>query len=310
MNGDNDNGDISVPVLKYTCPDQLLSELCTTRSPVVLRNVPMGKCSSWSPDYLMEKLSGISRPIHVTSESNMNFVQKNFKYATLDVGEVISKASSRSQDPEKYYLRAVSEENPRLKPVSLESDFPTIADDFHLPEDMLPRDRIFSSVLRVSSGQIRVWTHYDVMDNVYCQIIGHKRAVLWSPSQVEKMYMVGDKSRVVDIDNPDLDQFPLFAHAQKHVAELIPGDILFIPALWFHNMLAHDFGVAVNVFWKELDEKLYDNKDPYGNKDHVPAAKAFQSADNIIKNLHQLPPEYRDFYCKRIIEKLKSKCQF
>merc|ERR1712029_64349 len=141
---------------------------------------------------------------------------------------------------------------------------------------------IFSSVLRVSSSQIRVWTHYDVMDNVYCQIIGHKRAVLWSPSQVEKLYMVGDKSRVVDIDNPDLDQFPMFAH---------------------------DFGVAVNVFWKELDEKLYDNKDPYGNKDHVPAAKAFQSADNIIKNLHQLPPEYRDFYCKRIIEKLKSKCQ-
>ena len=61
---------------------------------------------------------GISRPIHVTSEFNMNFVQKNFKYATLDVGEVISKASSRAQDPEKYYLRAVSEENPRLKPVS------------------------------------------------------------------------------------------------------------------------------------------------------------------------------------------------
>ena len=48
--------------------------------------------------------------------------------------------------------------------------------------------------------------------------------------------------------------------------ELEPGDILFIPALWFHNMLAHDFGVAVNVFWKELDSKLYDNRDPYGNR--------------------------------------------
>ena len=82
------------------------------------------------------------------------------------------------------------------------------------------------------------------MDNVYCQIIGHKRAVLWSPSQVEKLYMVGDKSRVVDIDNSDLDQFPLFAHAQKHVAELIPGDILFIPALWFHNMFASAGGVC------------------------------------------------------------------
>ena len=48
--------------------------------------------------------------------------------------------------------------------------------------------------------------------------------------------------------------------------ELEPGDILFIPALWFHNMLAHDFGVAVNVFWRELDPKLYDNRDPYGNR--------------------------------------------
>ena len=31
-------------------------------------------------------------------------------------------------------------------------------------------------------------------------------------------------------------------------------------------MLAHDFGVAVNVFWRELDPKLYDTRDPYGNR--------------------------------------------
>ena len=36
---------------------------------------------------------------------------------------------------------------------------------------------------------------------------------------------------------------------QIHVADLAPGDVLFIPAMWFHNMTAQDFGVAVNVFW-------------------------------------------------------------
>ena len=119
---------------------------------------------------------------------------------------------------------------------------------------------------------------------------------------------MGDKSRVVDIDNPDLKQFPLFPLAKQYMAELQPGDILFIPALWFHNMLARDFGVAVNVFWKELEGKLYDPKDPYGNKDHLPAAKAMRMLDNVMKQLQDLPEEYRDFYARRLVLRVQEKC--
>ena len=50
---------------------------------------------------------------------------------------------------------------------------------------------MFSSVLRISSGGVRIWTHYDVTDNVYCQIIGRKSAVLWPPSQANNMYLQG-----------------------------------------------------------------------------------------------------------------------
>ena len=97
------------------------------------------------------------------------------------------------------------------------------------------------------------------------------------------MYLVGDKSRVVDVEHPDLEQFPLFPLAQQYKADLQPGDILFIPALWFHNMLAKDFGVAVNVFWRELEDKLYDQKNTYSNKDHLPAAKAMRMLDNMMR---------------------------
>lgn len=45
----------------------------------------------------------------------------------------------------------------------------------------------------------------------------------------------GDKSRVLDIDSPG-DEFPLFPVSDRWEAKLVPGDILFIPALWFHNM--------------------------------------------------------------------------
>jgi hypothetical protein len=45
----------------------------------------------------------------------------------------------------------------------------------------------------------------------------------------------GDKSRVVDIERPG-PEFPLFTAATRYTAELEPGDVLFIPAFWFHNM--------------------------------------------------------------------------
>jgi hypothetical protein len=46
---------------------------------------------------------------------------------------------------------------------------------------------------------------------------------------------LGDKSRVVDIERPG-PEFPLFTAATRYTAELEPGDVLFIPAFWFHNM--------------------------------------------------------------------------
>ena len=73
------------------------------------------------------------------------------------------------------------------------------------------------------------------------------------PFQALNLYLDGDKSKVIDIDNPDVTLFPRFMTSHRHVIDLEPGDVLFIPALWFHNMTAKDFGIAINVFWKNLD---------------------------------------------------------
>ena len=39
----------------------------------------------------------------------------------------------------------------------------------------------------------------------------------------------GDKSEVLDIDNPDPEKFPEFYKATRYEGQLEPGDILFIP---------------------------------------------------------------------------------
>ncbi len=71
-------------------------------------------------------------------------------------------------------------------------------------------------------------------------------------------------------------------------------------------MIAHDFSVAINVFWKNLDNDLYEKNDLYGNKDLIFASKAFLFTDKSIKELDKLPFVYRNFYLKRCIQMLSE----
>lgn len=146
------------------------------------------------------------------------------------------------------------------------------------------------------------------MDNLLVQVTGRKRVVLFRPGDALYLYLSGDKSTVLNIDDPDLTKYPLFTQAVKHVCYLEPGDVLFIPALWFHNVSSLDFSVAVNVFWKHLEDKFYDPRDTYGNKDLIPAARALQIGERAIKALQELPEEYCDFFARQLVSRVQSKC--
>lgn len=145
------------------------------------------------------------------------------------------------------------------------------------------------------------------MDNLLVQVTGKKRVVLFSPRDASYLYLSGDKSQVLDIDQPNLETYPLFAHATRHECLLEAGDVLFIPALWFHNVISLDFSVAINIFWRHLDPVLYDSRDTYGNKDPLPAQRAQQIVDRALKALEELPEDYRDFYARCIVARIESK---
>lgn len=283
----------------------------TKRQPFLLRNYDIGSCThKWSVEYLQEAIADKSVRIHISPVQDMNFIKKNFKYGSLPFNEFINRASKQSNteffiaEDEKYYLRSLG--NDERKDVSdIKKQYPEISDDIRFPP-LFAEDKFFSSVFRISSANMRLWTHYDVMDNMLIQVVGVKKVVLFPPSDFDYMYMNGDKSEVVDVDSPDLERYPLFANATKFECQLLPGDILFIPALWLHNVATETYSISVNVFWHELEKSLYNKNDIYGNNDLMPAAKCMDIAKRIQKELNILPPTYRDFYMRRVIKTLSQ----
>jgi tRNA wybutosine-synthesizing protein 5 len=315
-----------IPIWTFCVPpssDYFLAEEIKSSEPVIFRGLEVGPCvKNWtSPDYLMSKLADIPVKVHVVDHDQvdkMDFRSKNFNYQTIEMHELIKKIFTKSEnDSEKeeqkssYYLRWVGDDPRGQTKANFHQDFPGLCHDFQFPtEFFFKSEQYFSSVLRLSSPGIRVWTHYDVMDNIYVQIVGHKSVILWPPNESLNLYLDGDKSKVVDLNDPHLDvKFPKFNQiTEKFTGNLLPGDVLYIPALWFHNMKAIDTGVAINIFWKNLNPELYDKKDAYGNRDLLPAAKALRMLDNVWHQLDTLPPQYRDFYGRQLIARIESKC--
>lgn len=106
----------------------------------------------------------------------------------------------------------------------------------------------------------RVPTHQDLPSNLACVAAGHRRFTLFPPEQLRNLYIgpldvtpAGQPVSLVDPAAPDLARFPKFAEAWQHaqVAELGPGDALFIPGMWWHHIEALDaFNVLVNYWWR------------------------------------------------------------
>jgi tRNA wybutosine-synthesizing protein 5 len=61
---------------------------------------------------------------------------------------------------EKYYLRALGDD-PRKDIADVRVQFPTLAEDIKFPE-FYPKEKFFSSVFRIASPGLQLWTHYDV----------------------------------------------------------------------------------------------------------------------------------------------------
>ncbi|KRZ12873.1 tRNA wybutosine-synthesizing protein 5, partial [Trichinella pseudospiralis] len=279
---------------------EFLINLFYEREAFIIRGIDFGKCTAlWSNvEYLKLKIPNeVNASVHVSTDPKLNFLRRNFEYKILKLKTLVQRCSQNEQTEfffsksEKYYMRALGS-NHRKDATRIETDFPYLMPDLQLPF-LFDKEKIFSSVLRISSAEIQIWTHYDIMDNILLQIVGRKRVVLFDPSQIPYLYLKGDKSKVINIDDLESTEFPKFQRAIRNEGILYPGDVLYIPALWFHNTTAVDFSISVNVFWKHLDSSFYDKKDLYGNRDLILAQRAFQYFDQGAKLLEKLPSPYR-----------------
>ena len=137
----------------------------------------------------------------------------------------------------------------------------------------------------------RIAPHSDFTDNLACCAVGPRTFTLFPPDQFANLYFgpldntpAGPPISMVDVNDPDFEAFPRArdAFAAAQVAELQPGDALFVPSMWIHHVEAFaPFNVLVNYWWSETPSW-------YG--------KPRDAMIHAIMAIRELPPEQRDLW--------------
>jgi len=107
--------------------------------------------------------------------------------------------------------------------------------------------------------------HHDLTNNFIAQIVGRKRVRLAPASEVGKLYNHQHVfSEISDLEDPgiDLARHPRLAELRYYDVLLEPGEVLFMPLGWWHQVKSVDFSVTItftNFRWRN---------DSYANYPH------------------------------------------
>lgn len=242
---------------------RLDARLTGAREPFVLR----GLASQWplveagltstqaARDYLAGKARDRAFPVQIGAPGGGDrlfydgAMAMNFQSAQGPLAAILEGIAANENKPDAPAIY--------LSSIDMGAFFEGLAEENRLP---LGQRKPLESVW--IGSRTRIAAHNDVPDNLAVCAVGRRRFTLFPPDQFANLYLgplentpAGRPVSMVNLRDPDLAAHPRFRDALEYasVAELEPGDALFIPSLWWHHVegLAA-FNVLVNYWWRDV----------------------------------------------------------
>lgn len=255
----------SVKVLELPSPDASFAEECSrAATPVILRNSVVEKWRArrqWTPKYLQSKIThitGVYRndnrwfgPYYDSRKPLTRIATRTNNYST-DVTMTSKKFFKKLRNPSEGEFLYFTGDIDQLGQWALT--------DIHPLSELLALNPKRSSI-NVWMGQPHVIAHchYDGYHNFYAQLYGTKKFTLFQPTNWPGLYPYPflhpshAQSQVNLSDTSDVEKFPLADQVRALEVILRPGDLLYMPPLWFHLVESLEVSISVNV-WTDSEQ--------------------------------------------------------
>lgn len=229
--------------------DEFLARYVRGSRPVVLTDLADGwpALERWSLPRLKERFGDLIVEIQLGRNADPKFEQNKLQHIrNVRFGEFID-AIERGGETNDYYLTA---NNALLR----RPEFASLLDDVGPLPAYCDRSK-FREVSHFWVGPKGTKTplHHDTVMLLHTQIVGRKRWRLVSPLQTARVYNYVGTFSPVDADAPDLGRYPDFAGVKTLDVTLAPGETLFLPLGWWHQVSGLDVTVSLSYSNLALD---------------------------------------------------------
>lgn len=262
-------------VPRMSCEDPEAEKLIANMMPVVLTDTNLvASALKWDLDYLVSNLGEGDFTVFISEHCRFKYYDEaKVKDHKLDKFNPPAKRTEmkiwefaeriKGDDDKKYYLQQSLNDTVGKNIVK---DFLSFNWEWATKQQVQNSwGPLTSNLLLIGPQGSITPTHYDEQQNFFGQLKGQKRFLLFSPEQYECLYPhpfwhPHDRQSQVDLEKPDLDKFPNFKRLHGYEAIVDPGDVLYLPMYWWHQVESSQHGgytVSVNFWYKTgLIEKV------------------------------------------------------
>jgi mannose-6-phosphate isomerase-like protein (cupin superfamily) len=237
----------------------------TRRRPAVIRAQSLGQLGwqthLWSNEYLAYKAG--AQQVLVQRRGAGQYSAETSAYVPMQFTDFLRQVMARPGGDDSIYLNLQTDNVVEPPLLQLLGDFsiPPFFKDLQL--------RCINLWMGNSEKTITTPLHHDFNDNLYVVAEGRKHFTLFPPEQAPNLYLRGELQGVepngiihytslsgmphlsrVDIHAPDLARFPHYARAEpaRLDVDVHAGEMLFLPAGWFHQVSSSGRHIAVSFF--------------------------------------------------------------
>jgi len=225
--------------------EQFITDFKLTETPVVIR----GCLSDWGASsgpraWSVDRLVRAAGPRTVPVEIGSSYTHQQWTQKLMTIREFAER-----------YLSEGAEEIGYLAQHQLLEQVPELGDDICIPDYCYTGEE--------EDVDINTWIgpkgtvsplHTDPKHNLLSQVCGTKYVVLYPAGEGDNLYphpspLLFNTSQV-DLQHPDLDQFPRFSECTGWHTLLRPGEMLYIPPRTWHFVKGLSTSFSVSFWWK------------------------------------------------------------
>lgn len=243
-------------VLRLSTPpshDEFVEKYLSLGVPVVIENgFKHWKANEWTVENLTEQCG--THSVHVRKFTRSDDYRSGKKYGIEEMlfSDYTKELAKKSKCD--YYM-AVQNIKRALPHLEADIDMPDYTGKRHM-----------GPYLWIAPEGHYEYTHCDADDGLLFLISGQKTVKLFHWKYLDELYPneLGSKGRTiqsrVDLTQLDYEKFPLMKDVVCETCVLGPGDMLFIPAFYWHQVTSDYVSISVNIFFGDLGKDVYINK--------------------------------------------------